>query len=543
MPALEDAEAGVMTRFPPEPSGYLHIGHVKAIMVNSFYANHYKGKLLVRFDDTNPAKEKEEFSKSILDDLARLGVKPDVVSHTSDHFELIAEYARRMLREGKAYMDDTPVEEMRRMRGAGEAGPHKPPATDPETNLKRFEAMYAGTEEGQRWCMRANMNMEDKNKCCRDPVLFRANETPHVLTGTRYKAYPTYDFACPIVDAIEGVTHAMRTTEYRDRDEQYRRMQDMLGLRKVHIIEFSRLNFSFTTLSKRKLNWFVENKMVEGWDDPRFPTVQGVLRRGVRVQALRDFIIAQGASKKDVEMEWDKFWAMNKKVIDPVAFRFFAIANDNKVAMAIAGAPTTPESFSVQLHPKKPELGYKAMHKFHRVWVEGEDAAEYVAGEEVTLMRWGNVVIDGVDTDADGKPVLVRATLNEAGDVKATRIKSCWIPDMDSAVVLGEMVDFDNLITKARLEEGDTFEDFVNPVTRVVTSILCEPAARSISPDQVVQLERRGYFRCDRAFIDASRPIVLFNIPDGKTKAASKLRTALTSKSQAAQRDAVANRK
>ncbi|KAA0160997.1 hypothetical protein FNF31_04071 [Cafeteria roenbergensis] len=538
LPGLEGHEAGIVTRFPPEPSGYLHIGHVKAIMVNNFYARHYGGKLLVRFDDTNPSKERDEFEGSILDDLVRLGVKPDMVSHTSDHFDLIADYAREMIRAGHAYMDCTPVEEMRRQRGEGIASEYKLPATSVEVNLERFEAMFAGTEDGVRWCLRANMDITDPNKCCRDPVLFRANATPHLRTGTRYKAYPTYDFACPIVDAIEGVTHAMRTTEYRDRDPQYHILQGMLGVRHVNIIEFSRLNFIFTTLSKRKLTWFADNGIVEGWNDPRFPTVQGVLRRGVQVQALQDFIMAQGASKKDVEMEWDKFWAMNKKVVDPIAHRFFGISDEGKVPVVIAGAPEEPEAFSVPLHPKNAEAGTKAMYKASRVFVEGEDAASFVKGEEVTLMRWGNIVIDEVVTGPSGAIEEVRATLNEAGDVKATKLKVCWIPDMPGTLV-AELCEFDNLITKAKLEEDDKLEDFVNPVTKAVTRALCEPAARAVSPDQVIQLERRGYFRCDKAFVDDSRPLVLFNVPDGKTKAMSSLSTGLTSRAQAASRDRI----
>jgi glutamyl-tRNA synthetase len=531
LPALEGWEDGVMTRFPPEPSGYLHIGHVKAVMVNDFYARAYKGKLLVRFDDTNPSKEKEEFKASILEDLARLGVRPDVVSHTSDHFDLIADFARQIIKEGKAYMDDTPVEQMRMERGKGIISARKPPASDPETNLARFEEMYKGTEEGVKWCLRADWNMSDGNKCCRDPVLYRANATPHLRTGTKYKAYPTYDFACPIVDSIEGVSHAMRTTEYRDRDVQYARLQEALRVRPVKIIEFSRLNFIFTTLSKRKLTWFVDNKFVEGWNDPRFPTVQGVLRRGVQVDALRAFILAQGASKKDVDMEWDKFWAENRKIIDKEAHRFFAIKDEGKVVVSLRGAPTTPEAFSVQLHPKTPEFGDKVMHKFCRVFIEGEDAKSVSVGEEFTLMRWGNAIVRAVHKDAEGAIREIEADLNEGGDFKTTKVKMCWVPDLPHSVP-AELVEFDNLITKSKISEEDKFEDFVNPVTKATVLAICEPAARAVSADQVVQFERRGFFRCDSAFVDSSRPMVMFNIPDGKTKAMSTLASSITSKAQ-----------
>lgn len=191
-----------------------------------------------------------------------------------------------------------------------------------EDNFKHFELMLGGGAEGSKWVLRANMNMSNPNKCCRDPVLYRTNALPHNRTGTKYNAYPTYDFACPIVDSIEGVTHAMRTTEYKDRDEQFEWLQEAMGLRKVHLVEFARLNFIQTVLSKRKLTWFVDEGHVEGWNDPRFPTVQGVLRRGMTVEGLREFILAQGFSKRTIDMEWDKIWAINKKLIDPVRSKY-----------------------------------------------------------------------------------------------------------------------------------------------------------------------------------------------------------------------------
>jgi glutamyl/glutaminyl-tRNA synthetase len=338
-----------------------------------------------------------------------LGVKGDLITHTSDYFDVLAQYARDMLGAGNAYMDDTPQERMRDERGAKVESARRGEGV--AANLARFEAMLSGSEEGKAWCMRAKIDMGSDNGTLRDPVMYRCNADPHHRTGTRFKAYPTYDFACPIVDTLEGVTHALRTSEYADRAAQYAWIQATLGLRKVHIHEFSRLNFVYTLLSKRKLTWFVEKGHVEGWHDPRFPTVQGVLRRGVVVPALREFILSQGASKRVLDMEWDKFWSINKKHIDVEAKRFTALAGGSvggggggeltlpRVLVVLTGGeglPATPELRPVGLHPKNAACGSKAVWFGSRVWLEGEDAASLAEGEEVTFMKWGNVIVKKV---------------------------------------------------------------------------------------------------------------------------------------------------
>ncbi|KAL1989266.1 hypothetical protein VTN96DRAFT_28 [Rasamsonia emersonii] len=263
---LQNTDQGVVTRFPPEPSGYLHIGHAKAALLNDYFAHEkYKGTLLVRFDDTNPSKEKEEFQDSIIEDLALMGIKPDKLSYTSDYFNELYEYCVQMIKDGNAYADDTDRETMaaERMKGI----PSKRRDATVEENLARFEEMKRGTEEGMRWCIRAKISVDNPNKALRDPVIYRCNPTPHHRTGTTWKIYPTYDFCCPIVDSIEGVTHALRTIEYRDRNPQYQWMLDALKLRNVQIWDFSRMNFIRTVLSKRKLTKLVEKGVVWGWDE------------------------------------------------------------------------------------------------------------------------------------------------------------------------------------------------------------------------------------------------------------------------------------
>ncbi|KAH0475045.1 MAG: hypothetical protein KVP17_002143, partial [Porospora cf. gigantea B] len=232
----------VVTRFPPEPSGYLHIGHAKAALLNNYFAQRYKGKLLIRFDDTNPSKEREEFRESILEDLNLLNVHGDALSYTSDHFGRLIDIMDGLIAKGICYVDDTPVDQMRLERGEGVDSRARLHSI--EENQRRWAEMKSGSDEGLKNCVRAKLNMQDKNKCMRDPVMYRCNaETPHHRTGHQFLVYPTYDFACPLVDSWEGVTHAMRTNEYADRIPQYFWVQEVCGVRKCEIYEFSRLNF------------------------------------------------------------------------------------------------------------------------------------------------------------------------------------------------------------------------------------------------------------------------------------------------------------
>jgi glutamyl-tRNA synthetase len=264
---LKNTENGIVTRFPPEPSGYLHIGHAKAALLNDYFAHEYAGAngsgvLICRFDDTNPSKESQEFQDSILQDLALLGVTPDRLSYSSDYFQQMYEGCLRLILEGKAYADDTNKEVMRDQRKDGIASVRR--GLSVEDSLARFEDMKTGSEEGLRWCIRAKISVDDTNKALRDPVIYRCNLHPHHRTGVAWKIYPTYDFCAPFLDSFENVTHALRTNEYRDRNAQYYWVQDALGFQRVEIWDFSRLNFIKTVLSKRKLTQLVEQGVVWG---------------------------------------------------------------------------------------------------------------------------------------------------------------------------------------------------------------------------------------------------------------------------------------
>ncbi|XBW35586.1 hypothetical protein QEN19_001160 [Hanseniaspora menglaensis] len=504
---LPGAKIGeVVTRFPPEPSGYLHIGHAKAALLNQYFANHFKGKLLIRFDDTNPSKEKEEYEQSIIEDLALMEIKGDSLSYTSDHFDLIYDYAIKMIKEGKAYCDDTDVETMREERGEGIKSRRRDRTV--EENLRIFtEEMKNATEEGLKHCLRAKIDYEALNKTLRDPVIYRCNLTPHHRTGTQWKMYPTYDFCCPIVDSIEGVTHALRTTEYRDRNAQYDWMLEAMKLRKVHIYDFARVNFVKTLLSKRKLQWMVDENVVSNWDDPRFPTFKGVRRRGMSVKALRDFVISQGPSRNVINLEWNVIWALNKKVIDPIAPRNVCI--QNPVVVEIEDGPTTPEIKQIAKHKKNPDVGLKDIVYSNKIIIEKDDIDALDASEEVTLMDWGNCIIT---KNADGS---VTGKLNLEGDFKKTKFKLTWLAETADKTEV-ELVDFDHLITKDKIEEVDNWKDFINYDTEFHSFGTADLNIKNMKKGDILQFERKGYFILDKVPEKAGDKFVFFTIPDGK---------------------------
>ena len=511
---LKDAEMGkVVTRFPPEPSGYLHIGHAKAALMNEYFARSYDGKLIVRFDDTNPSKEKDEFVENILNDIATLGIKYDRLTYTSDYFEDLLKLGEDLIRNGHMYVDNTPVDKMREERLAKKESASRNSSTD--ENLRRWKEMIVASEEGQSCAARMKMDMSSDNGCLRDPVTFRCNLDPHHRTGTKYKCYPTYDFACPYVDSIEGVTHALRSAEYNDREPQFAWMQKIMGVRKVHIWEYSRLNFVYTVLSKRKLQWFVNEGIVDGWNDPRFPTVQGIMRRGLKLEALRDFIISQGASRNLNLMEWDKIWAMNKKIIDPVCPRHTSVIVKDRVTITLDNGPESPEVVVIPKHKKYPPAGMKALVRTKQIWIEQVDAACIAEGEEVTLMDWGNAIMQSIERDSQGNVTSIRALLHLEGDFKKTKLKLTWLPVTDDFVSL-KLTEFGYIITKPKPEEDDSISDIVNKDSKVENMAVGDMNMRSLREGDIIQLERKGYYRVDQPFIRHSKPAILFKIPDGK---------------------------
>lgn len=516
----------VVTRFPPEPSGYLHIGHAKAAILNDMYARMYDGRMILRFDDTNPDKEEDDFVQSIIADLKLLGVKHDgPITHSSDHFDTLIEFCTKLIKQGDAYADDTDVDVIRDERLNCVESKNR--SNSIEKNLHLWEEMQKGTEKGLKCIIRAKIDMQSKNGCMRDPTLYRCNLTPHHRVGDKYKVYPTYDFCCPIVDSIEGVTHALRTTEYLDRNPQYYWIISKLSLRRPIIGDYSRVNFVYTLLSKRKLKWFVDNGFVEGWDDPRFPTVRGIHRRGLLIEALREFVETIGASRSTNLMDWSKLWNFNKKHIDKSSYRFTAVTDHDKVKVVMEDLARPNISFcdtaEINLHPKRPELGTKKVTRSSAIYIEQLDASECEVNEEVTLIGWGNAIIKSIE-NVNGKVISMRAELNLKGSVKTTKKKLTWVSAVESSKPLeAELVDLGYLISVPSIEPGVAFEDVLVPKeeTWTTTKVVCESAMASVKKGQIIQINRRGFFKCDQIHSDGR--MVLFFIPDGRTKAASKI--------------------
>lgn len=509
-------EGQVVTRFPPEPSGYLHLGHTKAAILNQYFARAYNGKLIVRFDDTNPSKEKAEFQDAIIEDLAMLGIHPDQQTFTSDYFDTLYQYVIQLIKQGDAYADDTAQEEMRAQRMDGLPSARRNLSV--EETLERFAQMSSASEEGRKWCLRAKMSVDDPNKALRDPVIYRCNpDVVHHRTGSKYKVYPTYDFACPVVDSLEGVTHALRTNEYRDRNPQYAWFLEKLKLRNVEIWDFGRMNFQYTLLSKRKLAWFVEQGKVTGWDDPRFPTVRGIRRRGMTIEALQQFILATGPSQQVINMEWDQIWTLNKRIIDPVVPRFTAVEEKNRVKCTVEGVPSVHEK-EVPKHKKNLDIGNKVTVYDSTVYVDQVDALSFDQDEEITMMDWGNVYVRSKEVNAEGIVTSIKMEAHLDGDFKKTKKKVTWLAESSSRpLVPVQLLDFDYLITKPKLEEEDKFEDFVTPQTEFKVDAVADFNVSTLKEGDQIQFERKGYYILDK-LSGSSGKREFIKIPDGKVE-------------------------
>jgi glutamyl-tRNA synthetase len=472
LPPLEGAVQGkVVTRFPPEPNGYPHIGHAKAAIIDEEYARMYGGKLILRFDDTNPLKEKLEYYDAIAEGLDWLGVRPDVVKNTSDDIELLHSYGKKLIELDGAYVCTCSQDRIHDLRGK------RLPCEcrqDHATALERLDKMFGGSYDQNEAIVRFKGDMADQNTAMRDPTLFRIIEGDHPKLGSRVRVWPTYDFAAPIEDSIDGVTHAMRTKEYELRNALYYTILERLSLRKPVMIEFSRLEFEGVPVSKRKIKPLIDNGTIKSWDDPRLPTLAAFRRRGFLPEAIRKFVLSLGFTLAETKPPFETLEAFNRKIIDPISPRLFFVKNP--VEVRIKGAKET--EVVLKNHPTDTSLGTRKVRVDDSVYIAGDDAASLKAGDEIRLIELCNIRI----ADVDSKGI----TAEVGGDeIKQSMPKIQWIAKND-------IVEYKVLIPKA-LYIGDGY----NTNSLEIARGFAESFVSGLKPDARVQFVRFGFCRID----------------------------------------------
>jgi len=533
----EDLASGkhtsIRTRFPPEPNGYLHIGHAKAICLDFGIAREFGGRCNLRFDDTNPAREDPEFVRAIQEDVRWLGFEWDSLRHASDYFEVYYLAAEKLIRDGKAYVCDLTPEQVREYRGTltepGRESPWRNRSV--EENLDLFRRMRAGEfPEGSR-TLRAKIDMASGNINMRDPALYRIKHMPHPIAGDGWCIYPMYDFAHALGDAIEGITHSLCTLEFEDHRPLYDWCVENVALHehpellkplldkgypleagRPRQIEFSRLNISYTVMSKRKLTALVNEGLVDGWDDPRMPTLQGLRRRGYTPSSLRLFVDRIGISKQNSVIDYSVLEGCLREDLDARAPRRMAVVDPLK--LVITNLPEGHEEMLVfPNHPKDESFGTRQVPFSRELWIERDDFAEVppkgwkrlVPGGEVRLRGAGIVRCDEVVKDAAGNVVGLRGWLDPDSrpgmDGANRKVKGTihWVSAKHA--VAAEIRLYDRLFTVPDPDDdegGRTYRDCINPDSRRVARGWVEPAAAEARPEEPFQFERLGYFVADR---------------------------------------------
>lgn len=491
----------ICTRFPPEPNGYLHIGHAKSICLNFEMAHEHQGQCILRFDDTNPEGESAEYSSAIQRDVEWLGYTPDKVEHASDYYEQLYRFAVQMIENGKAYACELSLEQMREMRGDYKRPGVDSPSRDRpvEESLTLFEQMRQGKYADGQYCLRAKIDMQSGNMYMRDPVLYRIRHVQHYRTNGDWCLYPTYDFAQCLCDALDGVTHSLCTLEF----EEHRPLYDFI-LQSVELsnpvpprqIEFSRLQLDYSITSKRKLRQLVETGAVNGWDDPRLHTLAGLKRRGYPAEAIRDFCTRVGVTRQQA---WSNLSLLENSVRNALESCDRAMAVLRPVRVVLTNLePGTEQSISAPLHPKEPERGTRELILEQEICIEADDFAidplkgyfRLRPGGEVRLRYAGVIRCDEYELDADGQVSCLRCTY--LGEVEH-KVKGVihWVPA--SSAITAQVRLYDRLFRVPQPDEVE-FSDALNPESLlVIEQALLEPSLSNWQ-GQSVQFERLGYF-------------------------------------------------
>ncbi|WP_061036234.1 MULTISPECIES: glutamine--tRNA ligase [Vibrio] len=514
----------VHTRFPPEPNGYLHIGHAKSICLNFGIAQDYQGQCNLRFDDTNPEKEDIEYVESIKKDVNWLGFEWDgEVCYSSNYFDKLYEYAIELINKGLAYVDELSPEQIREYRGTLTA-PGKPsPYRDRpiEENLALFEKMRAGEFEEGKACLRAKIDMGSSFMVMRDPVIYRVRFATHHQTGDKWCIYPMYDFTHCISDALEGITHSICTLEFMDNRRLYDWVLDNITIDcRPHQYEFSRLNLEYTVMSKRKLNQLVTEKLVDGWDDPRMPTVSGLRRRGFTSASIREFCKRIGVTKQENMIEFGSLESCIRDDLNENAPRAMAVLDPVKIVIENFEEGAV-ETLTVANHPNKPEMGEREVPFTREVWIEREDFREeankkykrLVLGKEVRLRGAYVIKAERIEKDAEGNITTIFCTYDaetlgkNPADGRKVKGVIHWV-SADKALP-AEIRMYDRLFTVPNPAAADDFATTINPESLVVLNGFVEPSLATAEAETGYQFERMGYFCADSK--DSSADNLVFN--------------------------------
>ncbi|MCG8335957.1 MAG: glutamine--tRNA ligase/YqeY domain fusion protein [Proteobacteria bacterium] len=508
-------EGKVITRFPPEPNGYLHIGHAKSICLNFGIAQEYKGKCFLRFDDTNPSKESEEYMQSIISSVKWLGFDwEERLTHASDYFDQLYDFAVELIKKGKAYVCSLSAEDIREYRGTlkepGKNSPYRNRSI--EENLDLFEKMKAGEFEEGKHVLRAKIDMSSGNINMRDPVLYRILKVPHLRSGDKWCIYPMYDYTHCLSDALEGITHSLCTLEFEDHRPLYDWVLDQLETPcHPQQIEFSRLSLNYTITSKRKLNRLVETGQVDGWDDPRMPTLMGMRRRGYTPASLRDFAERVGITKKENYIEMSLLETCVREDLDRQAPRAMAVLKPLKVVIENYPEEQT-EELEAPVHPQKPEMGKRTFPFSKVIYIERDDFMEdppkkffRLAPEKEVRLRYAYIIKceEVIKDEKTGEILELRCTYDpdtKSGTGTSTKkVKGVihWIAEESS--IEAEVRLYDRLFTKPRPgESGKDFTNDINPNSiEIVKNAKLEANLKEAEPEDHFQFERLGYFFAD----------------------------------------------
>ncbi|MFK2826076.1 glutamine--tRNA ligase/YqeY domain fusion protein [Bacillus sp. B190/17] len=530
----EDLESGkhdhIITRFPPEPNGYLHIGHAKSIVINFGLSDDFNGKTNLRFDDTNPLKEDQEYVDAIKEDVKWLGYEWEELHFASNYFEEMYNRAVLLIKKGKAYVDDLTADEIREYRGTLTAPGKESPYRDRtvEENLDLFDRMRKGEFENGQKVLRAKIDMASPNINLRDPVLYRVSHASHHNTGDQWCIYPMYAFAHPLEDAIEGVTHSLCTTEFEDQRPLYNWVVEESEMEhKPQQIEFGRLNISNTVMSKRKLKQLVDEGFVDGWDDPRLPTISGLRRKGYTPGAIREFVKETGVSKGSGVVDEAMLEHFVREDLKLTAPRTMGILKPLKIV--ITNYPEGEvEWLDAEINPENPEMGMRKIPFSREIYVEQEDFMEnppkkyfrLFPGNEVRLKHAYFIKCEEVIKDENGEVVELRCTYDpetkSGSGFTGRKVKGTihWV-DANHALP-AEFRLYEPLILNTEQEienetseesEEKTFLDYVNKNSLEIVQGFIEPNMKDVKPHDKFQFFRHGYFNIDPKHTTSEKPV------------------------------------